>query len=68
MPKGHRFEEFGRLLRKAGSPYLFLQRDDGGVWRLDGALRDQRLIGQRVHVVGIRADFDLIDVESINAA
>ena len=68
MPKGHRYEELGRLFRRTGSHYLFLERDDGGVWRLDGSLRDKSLIGERVRVVGIRSDFDLIDVESITAA
>ncbi|GEM_PF-2393956 len=46
----------------------FLRMADGGVWRLDISLRFQHLLGQRVHIVGRRSEFDIIDVERIEPA
>lgn len=67
MPMGKRYEEHGLLLRGNGSGSLVLQRDDGGVWRVDADASAWRLIGLRVRVVGVRSDFDLLDVETITS-
>lgn len=68
MPMGKRYEEVGLLLKGNRHASLDLQLDGGGgVWRLDADAAACRLIGQRVRVVGIRSDFDLLDVESVSA-
>jgi hypothetical protein len=64
MPRGTRHEESGQLLREGG--WLVLLRHDGGRWRLDVGRKAARLLGQWVHVDGIRSDFDILDVQSIN--
>ena len=63
MPHGTSHDETGTIWREAG--YLVLLRDAGGRWRLDAPLSAERLIGKRVRVVGTRAGFDLLDVQSI---
>jgi hypothetical protein len=68
MPKGKRYELFGSLLKDNRPTNLILQCDDGGVWRLDVDTAAWRFIGQRVHVIGFRADFDILDVYSIKPA
>ena len=44
---------------------LVLHRDAGGRWRLDAPRKAWSLAGQRVCVVGTRADFDLLEVTSL---
>ena len=44
-----------------------LRRDCGDTWRLEAPREASGLIGQRVRVIGIRADFDLLDVAHIEA-
>ncbi|WP_235927523.1 DUF5818 domain-containing protein [Sandarakinorhabdus rubra] len=65
MPRGKRYELLGSLLKDNQPANLILQCDDGGVWRLDANTAAWRLVGQRVHVIGFRADFDILDVHSI---
>ena len=67
MPKGVRYEEVGLLLEGNWPANLILQRDDGGVLRLDANAAACRLVGQRVRVVGTRSDFDILDVDTITA-
>lgn len=67
MPMGKRYDEQGLLLKGNGAGSLVLQRDDGGVWRLDADGAASRFIGLRVRIVGVRSDFDLLDVETITA-
>lgn len=43
---------------------LVLDRACGGTWRLDAGWRVRRLVGRRVRIVGVRADFTLLDVKS----
>jgi hypothetical protein len=64
---GKRYGEQGMLLKGNKPGSLVLQREDGGVWRLDANATALRLIGLRVRVVGVRSDFDLLDVETITA-
>lgn len=59
MPNGTARQLSGLLLRCDGG--LVLHVDDGGRWRLCA----KRLVGCQVDVAGIRAGFDLIDVERI---
>lgn len=66
MPKGKRYEEFGVL--GSDERGLQLRREDGGVWRLDADSAAWRLIGERVRVVGIRSDFNILDVQHIELA
>lgn len=66
MPRGSRHDEIGLLLEERGQ--LVLKRDVGGTWRLDVSPDARRLIGFRVRVEGIRADFDLLDITKIEAA
>lgn len=65
MPLGKRYDEAG-LMHTDGRT-LFLERDDGGRWRLDADRSARSLIGRRVRVVGIRSDFDVLDVETLTA-
>ena len=69
MPTGSRHDETGLLL--TDQDQLVLQRDGGGTWRLDTPRKIGRLAvqltGRRVRITGIRADFDLLDVESMTA-
>lgn len=63
MPIGTAHQLSGVLLRS--NDQLVLRVDDGGCWRLSADLSARRLLGSRVDVVGVRAGFDLIDVERI---
>ena len=63
MPRGSRHDETGLLVDDHGR--LSLSRDEGGTWRLNVPHGARRLAGQRVRVLGVRADFDLLDVERI---
>ena len=65
MPRGSRHDETGLLLEDRGQ--LALKRDAGGTWRLDAPHSAERLTGRRVRVVGTRAEFDLLDVATIEA-
>jgi hypothetical protein len=69
MPLGKQYDEIGWL--NDGPEGLVLRRDDGGRWRLDvgffAARRCRSLLGQRVRVTGTRAEFDLLDVRSVEA-
>jgi hypothetical protein len=60
MPIGKVYTEEGLLLRQRGG--LVPQRNVGGRWRLDGDPDADGLLGQRVRVEGVRADFDLLEV------
>jgi hypothetical protein len=62
MPRGTEHVEQGMLLMDRGQ--LVLERACGETWRLDAGWRVHRLIGRRVRIVGIRADFNLLDVKS----
>ncbi len=66
MPRGTRYELIGILL--GGDPYPVLRVADGGEWRLDCNRSSRHLLGQKVRVVGIRCDFDMLDVERIEPA
>ena len=69
MPLGTRQNETG-LLNARDSDFS-LRRDGGGVWRLDCnpslLTTAHSLVGKRVRVAGTRAEFDLIDVDSLKA-
>ncbi len=65
MPRGKQHDETGILL--ANGFYPKLQRADGGEWRLDITKRYRHLLGRAVRVVGIRAEFDLLEVQHISA-
>jgi hypothetical protein len=65
MPLGVTYEETGLLLREGRG--LVLCPDAGGTWRLDAGRDAERLVGRRVKLVGVRAGFDLLDVQSIEA-
>jgi hypothetical protein len=64
---GSHHDEIGILASGRGG-MLALTREAGGTWQLDAPLRFRRLIGQRVRVVGVRADFDVLDVTTIEPA
>lgn len=66
MPLGSLHDETG-VLGKEG-PYLILRRDVGGRWRLDCDPGAGAMLGSRVRVQGIRSEFDLLDVTSIERA
>ena len=66
MPIGSREEVTGLLLRDGF--FYALRMPGGGTWRLDAGRKADRLVGQRVTVVGIRSGFDLLDVQSIRPA
>ena len=63
MPLGASISDTGRLVR--GEHNFLLRRDAGGTWRLDLGRFDRRLVGRRVSITGTRADFDLVDVETV---
>lgn len=63
MPLGTHHELEGMLLRQDGQ--LFLRVDDGGTWRLDAPFGAEQLVGARVSVAGLRAGFDLLEVETL---
>ena len=69
MPMGTRHDETGWLNENDGN--WVLRRDEGGRWRLDvgfwTAWRSRKLVGKRVRIVGKRADFDLLNVDRIEA-
>lgn len=66
MPIGSKHDETG-VLGKEGA-WLVLRRDVGGRWRLDCDCEVKTLLGSRVRVRGIRSEFDLLDVTSIERA
>lgn len=66
MPRGTKHELLGVLI--AAKPFPVLRMPDGGEWRLDVTGRCDHLLGRRVRVVGRRAEFDMLDVESITPA
>lgn len=66
MPRGTRHVESGLLMQEG--PWLVLQRDLGGTWRLDAPARARKLLGRRVQIEGIRAGFDLLNVEKLELA
>ena len=64
MSRGTVYDVTGHLNR--GEAMLpILRVDGGGTWRLDTAHSLTALYGKRVRVVGTRADFDLLDVRTI---
>lgn len=65
MPRGSRCDETGWLNDDRGR--LILRRDAGGTWQLDAPWRARRLVGQRVRVVGVRADFNVLTALSVEA-
>ena len=65
MPRGSHHDETGWLLEDRGQ--LSLSRDAGGTWRLDAPHCARLFTGRRVRVIGIRADFDLLDVTEIHS-
>ena len=66
MLLGSSHDETGRLWRKGR--WLTLHRDAGGRWRLDVDHGAERMLGQRVRVVGVCSGFDLLDVRRISRA
>ncbi|WP_394437583.1 DUF5818 domain-containing protein [Sphingobium naphthae] len=66
MPRGALHEEEGILLDQGIYPVLKI--DEGGRWRLDTSCRYRHLVGQRVRVVGVRVDFDMLDVRRVDPA
>lgn len=63
MPKGTRHDLTGTLLQKGAR--LILRMEGGGEWELDTAKSVRHLLGRPVKVSGVRADFNLIDVDKI---
>lgn len=63
MPRGTRHVDAGVLMTDRGQ--YVLERDGGGTWRLDAPWRARRLLGQRVRIEGIRIDFDVLSVTTI---
>jgi hypothetical protein len=68
MPKGSRHVETGLLLEGQRPTNLILQRDDGGVWQLDASAAVWAFLGKRVRICGLRAGFDLLEVEHVELA
>ena len=66
MPLGSSHDETGRLWRE--ERWLTLHRDAAGRWRLDVDHGAERMLGQRVRVVGVRSGFDLHDLRRIGRA
>ena len=66
MPRGTTHWVIGTLA--SGNPLPLLHVDDGGVWQVDLPRGHARLIGRRVTVTGVRADFNVLDVTRIAAA
>ncbi|WP_140419340.1 DUF5818 domain-containing protein [Sphingobium sp. Z007] len=64
---GSRHDETGWLNEQNGQ--LILRRGDGGRWRLETGLilgwKTRKLIGKRVRVLGIRCEFDMLDVQEL---
>lgn len=54
----------GVLLSDNRNPILRV--DGGGEWRLDLSQSVRHLLGKRVRVVGVRSEFDMIDVVNID--
>ena len=65
MPHGSHHDETGWL--NEDNRRLLLRRDAGGSWQLDAPAKAWRFVGQRVRVTGIRAEFNLLEVTSIDA-
>ena len=69
MPMGSRHDETGWLNERDGQ--WLLRRDEGGRWHLDvgfwTAWRSRKLISKRVRIVGTRGEFDLLNVDRIEA-
>lgn len=67
MGQGARHTVTG-VLRWSGREFV-LAMDGGGVWRLDvpSVRKARRLLDQTVTVEGLRAEFDLLDVETMRA-
>jgi len=69
MPMGSRHDETGWLNERDGQ--WILRRDEGGRWRLDVGFwlswRSRKLIGKRVRIAGTRGEFDLLNVDRIEA-
>lgn len=63
MPLGTKHDESGVMLAERGQ--IFLQRDDGGRWRLETRKPISHLVGQRVRVKGVRDAFDILAASSI---
>lgn len=68
MSKGTCYEVTGILMRDRRG--LVLSMPGGGAWVLDPPLfcRADRMLGRRVHVVGTRSEFDMIDARKIELA
>lgn len=69
MPMGSKHDETGWLNERDGE--WILRRDEGGRWRLDVGMllrwKTRNLIGKRVRLIGRRSEFDMLDVERIEA-
>jgi hypothetical protein len=65
MSKGVAYQLTGILMRDDRG--LVLAMPGGGAWALDPPLfcRTGRMLGHKVHVVGTRSGFDLIDARTI---
>jgi hypothetical protein len=63
MPLGTTHTAEGLLLAERGT--LVLQLDGGGRWRLAATADVYARVGQRVRIEGVRAGFDLLDVQSV---
>lgn len=66
MPRGEPLDLIGVLLGEGAYPTLRMA--DGGEWRLDITGRYRQLLGHRVRIIGRRSEFDMIDVDRIEAA
>jgi hypothetical protein len=67
VPKGQFHELTGTLWRSSIPPWHLyeIHTDGGGRWFLDTPRRVDNLIGQSVHVEGVRWEFSIIDVKRI---
>ncbi|WP_031295530.1 DUF5818 domain-containing protein [Sphingobium ummariense] len=69
MPMGSNHDESGWLNEQDGQ--LILRRDEAGRWRLAVGFwlwwKARKLIGKRVRVQGVRGEFDLLDVQRLEA-
>ena len=65
MPRGSHHDETGWL--NEDNRRLMLRRDAGGRWQLDAPANVWKFVGRRVRVTGVRAEFDLLEVTSIEA-
>lgn len=64
MPNQTRYELKGLLLwNRHGDAAL--EVDGGGTCRLDLSVRVESMLGRRVALVGVRAGFDILDVQAI---